>query len=122
LIVGLDHAFLTIPEDGEDDARRFYGQTLGLEEMPRPEGLRERGGVWFRAGGPELHLGTDDAHVAAKRPHPGFRVESVSALEELARKLEDASSDVEWDERIEGRRRFYTRDPFGNRVELLADL
>ena len=95
---------------------------LGLEEMPRPEGLRERGGVWFRAGGPELHLGTDDAHAAVKRPHPGFRVESVMALEQLARRVEGAGFAVEWDERIEGRKRFYTRDPFGNRVELLADV
>jgi hypothetical protein len=28
---------------------------------------------------------------------------------------------VEWDERWPGVRRFYTHDPFGNRLELLAD-
>lgn len=122
MIAGLDHAFLTIAEGGEENARRFYGEVLGLEEMPRPEGLRERGGVWFRAGGQELHLGTDDAHAAAKRPHPGFRVESVTALEELGRRVAGDGFAVEWDERIEGRKRFYTRDPFGNRVELLADV
>ena len=122
MIAGLDHAFLTIAEGGEENARRFYGEVLGLEEMSRPEGLRERGGVWFRAGGQELHLGTHDAHAAAKRPHPGFRVESVTALEELALRVEGAGFAVEWDEGITGRKRFYTRDPFGNRVELLADL
>jgi catechol 2,3-dioxygenase-like lactoylglutathione lyase family enzyme len=122
LIVGLDHAFLTIPDGGEDEARRFYGEIVGLEEMPRPAGLRERGGVWFRAGGQELHLGTDEAHAGTKRPHPGFRVESLTALEELARRVEGAGYDVQWDERIEDRKRFYTRDPFGNRLELLADV
>lgn len=122
MIVALDHAFLTIPESGEDEARRFYGEIVGLEEMPRPAGLRERGGVWFRAGGQELHLGTDEAHAATKRPHPGFRVESVTALEKLARRVEGAGYEAEWDERIEGRKRFYTRDPFGNRLELLADV
>ena len=122
MIVGLDHAFLTIPEGGEDEARRFYGEILGLEEMPRPAGLRERGGVWFRAGDQELHLGTDGAHAATTRPHPGFRVESVTALEEIARSVEGAGHEVEWDERIEDRKRFYTRDPFANRLELLADV
>ena len=57
-----------------------------------------------------------------QRPHPGFRAESVPALEELARSVEGAGYHVDWDERIEGRKRFYTRDPFGNRVELLADV
>jgi len=121
LIVGLDHAFITIPEGREDDGRRFYGALLGLEEIARPEGLQQSGGIWFRAGGQELHLGSDDAHEATKRPHPGFRVESVTALEELAHRVEAAGVETRWDERIEGRKRFYVRDPFGNRLELLAD-
>jgi catechol 2,3-dioxygenase-like lactoylglutathione lyase family enzyme len=122
LIVGLDHAFITIPSGGEDDARRFYGKLLGLDEIAKPEGLSESPGVWFRAGGQELHLGSDEGHEATKRPHPGFRVESVAALEKLAQRVEAAGVDAKWDERIEGRKRFYVRDPFGNRVELLADL
>lgn len=121
MIVGLDHSFLTIHEGGEDEARGFYGDILGLAEIPRPEGLKRSAGVWFQAGGQELHLGTDTAHEAPKRPHPGFRVESAPALEQLAHRLEAARVPVEWDERIAGRRRFYVRDPFGNRVELLAD-
>jgi catechol 2,3-dioxygenase-like lactoylglutathione lyase family enzyme len=122
LIVGLDHVFITIPSRGEDDARRFYGGLLGLDEIAKPEGLSESPGVWFRAGEQELHLGSDDGHEATKRPHPGFRVESVAALEELAHRVEGVGFEVRWDERIEGRRRFYVRDPFGNRVELLADV
>jgi catechol 2,3-dioxygenase-like lactoylglutathione lyase family enzyme len=121
LIVELDHAFLTIPEGGEDEARNFYTGLLGLDEIPKLEGLAKSEGVWFRAGGQELHLGSDSAHEATKRPHPGFRVESVTALEELAHRVEAAGVEAQWDERIEGRKRFYVRDPFGNRVELLAD-
>ena len=82
MIVGLDHAFSTIPSGREDDARRFYGQLLGLDEIARPEGLSESDGLWFQVGGQELHLGTDDEHEATKRPHPGLRVETVTALEE----------------------------------------
>jgi catechol 2,3-dioxygenase-like lactoylglutathione lyase family enzyme len=121
-VVGLDHAFLTIPEGAEDEARRFYAGLLGLEEMSRPGGLSASRGLWFRAGGQELHLGADEGHAAQRRPHPGFRVESLPALEEFAHRLEEAGHEVHWDDRIEGRKRLYTRDPFGNRVELLADL
>jgi len=120
-IIGLDHAFLTMDEGGEDAARSFYGDILGLEEIGRPAGLRRSGGLWFRAGGQELHLGADDAHLAPVRPHPGFRVAATAELDELAARLVEAGRDVSWDERIEGRKRFYTRDPFGNRVELLVD-
>jgi catechol 2,3-dioxygenase-like lactoylglutathione lyase family enzyme len=119
-VVGLDHAFLTIPTGAEDDARGFYGELLGLEEIRKPAGLGPSG-LWFQAGCQELHLGAYDDHAAAERPHPGFRVESVTALEELARRLKASGVETKWDERIEGRRRFYVRDPFGNRVELLAD-
>jgi catechol 2,3-dioxygenase-like lactoylglutathione lyase family enzyme len=117
----LDHAFFTIPQGAEDEARRFYGDLLGLEEIPRPEGLSESSGLWFRAGARELHLGADDAHAGEKRPHPGFRVAGVEELDGLAGRVGEAGFEVVWDDRIEGRRRFYTRDPFGNRVELLAD-
>lgn len=45
MIVGLDHSFLTIQDGGEDAARRFYGEVLGLEEIQRPEGLQRSSGV-----------------------------------------------------------------------------
>jgi hypothetical protein len=44
----------------------------------------------------------------------------MDALEGLASGLEAAGYPVEWDDRLPGHRRFYTRDPFGNRLELLA--
>jgi catechol 2,3-dioxygenase-like lactoylglutathione lyase family enzyme len=120
LVVELDHAFLTLPAGGEAEARGFYTELLGLEEIERPAGLAESRGLWFRCGAQELHLGTDDQHAAAGRPHPGFRVERAEDLDELAGRLKRSGAEVEWDERIEGVRRFYTRDPFGNRLELLA--
>ena len=36
-------------------ARRFYGEALGLEEIPRPSNVTFAG-VWFRFGDDELHL------------------------------------------------------------------
>ena len=68
-IVGVDHVQLAMPKGGEDLARRFYIGVLGLEEIPKPLPLAERGGVWFRRKGVELHLNKEVLTVdpAAKR-------------------------------------------------------
>jgi catechol 2,3-dioxygenase-like lactoylglutathione lyase family enzyme len=119
-VVELEHAFLTFSASREDDARHFYGELLGLDEIERPEGLAASPGLWFKCGDQELHLGSDTDHVPPDRPHPGFRVAGPAELGALAERLEAAGVDVTWDERIAGVPRFYTRDPFGNRLELLA--
>ena len=36
-------------------SRRFYGQALGLEEVPRPQNFTFAG-TWFRFGETEIHL------------------------------------------------------------------
>ena len=111
----LDHVRIAAPPDGEAVARAFYGGTLGLEEIEKPEPLRTRGGVWFRlGGGHELHVGVDDAFAPARKAHPAF---AVADLDGLAARL----GDVTWNDALPGVRRFYTSDPFGNRLEFLAD-
>ena len=119
-IDGLDHVQVAAPPGCEREARRFYGGLLGLSELDKPEGLRAGGGVWFAAGGQELHVGVADDFAPSSKAHPGLRVGSDAALDELAGALTTAGAAVEWDDRIAGRRRFFTRDPWGNRVELLA--
>src|SRR4051794_13162051 len=104
-----------MPPGGEDAARRFYTGVLGLAEMTKPEALQASNGVWFEPG---VHLGVESSFRPAKKAPPGLR---VSDLDAVVARLEAAGARVEWDERWPGRRRFYTHDPFGNRVELLAD-
>ena len=41
-------------------------------------------------------------------------------LDALAERLAAAGAPVEWDDRYPGVRRFYTADPWGNRIEVLA--
>jgi catechol 2,3-dioxygenase-like lactoylglutathione lyase family enzyme len=115
----LDHVQITAPPGGEPDARRSYGDLLGLEEIPKPEPLRATGGVWFRAGDSELHVGIEQDFAPARKAHPGFRVDQ-SGLDAIAQRLTDAGASVDWDDRYPGVRRFYTADPFGNRVEIGA--
>ena len=77
--------------------------------------MRAHGGVWFAEG---IHVAAEEDFTAPRRAHPALRVDDVDSL---AATLAAAGRAVEWDERWPGVRRFYTRDPFGNRVELLAD-
>ncbi len=111
----LDHVQVAMPPGGEDAARRFYAGLLGLAEIGKPEALEANGGVWFEPG---VHLGVEASFSPARKAHPGLR---TADLDGVAARLEAAGADVEWDERRPGVRRFYTHDPFGNRLELLAD-
>ena len=117
---GLDHVQVAAPPGCEREARSFYGELLGLPELPKPDALLGGGGVWFAAGAQELHVGVADDFAPARKAHPGLRVDSDAALDALAGALTTAGAAVEWDDHIPGRRRFFTIDPWGNRVELLA--
>ena len=117
--VALDHLQLAAPAGCEPEARRFYGDLLGLEEIPKPEPMRASGGAWFRIGSQQLHIGIEDPFAPARKAHPGLRVDA-DALDAIAQRLQQAGSPVDWDQRYPGVRRFYTADPFGNRIEILA--
>jgi catechol 2,3-dioxygenase-like lactoylglutathione lyase family enzyme len=116
----LDHVQLAAPPGCEPEARRFFGDLLGLKELEKPEPLRSRGGAWFALGsGGQLHVGVEEPFAPARKAHPAFRL-SAADLEELAKRLDVAGERVEWDDSLPGVRRFYTADPWGNRLELLA--
>jgi catechol 2,3-dioxygenase-like lactoylglutathione lyase family enzyme len=120
VIDGLDHVQVAAPPGCEREARGFYGRLLGLRELDKPEALRAGGGVWFAAGAQELHVGVAEDFSPASKAHPGLRVGSDAELDALAEELVTAGADVHWDDRIAGRRRFFTADPWGNRIEVLA--
>jgi catechol 2,3-dioxygenase-like lactoylglutathione lyase family enzyme len=119
---GIDHVQVAAPPGCEEAARRFYGSLLGLEEIDKPPLLAARGGVWFRVGGQELHVGVADPFMAATKAHPALRVGSRAQLAQLAARLEEHDIEVSWPgaEEIPGSLRCYVHDPFGNRIELLA--
>ncbi len=76
--------------------------------------------MWFAVGNAELHVGSDEGFTPAGKAHPGLRVGSDAELDALAEALTAAGADVRWDDHIAGRRRFFTSDPWGNRIEVLA--
>ncbi|WP_018758119.1 VOC family protein [Paenibacillus terrigena] len=116
--VGLDHVQLAAPEGCESEARNFYHHLLGWPEIPKPEPLKQRGGVWFRCGRHEVHIGVHKDFVPATKAHPAFQVHQIDALrayflQNLIQVMDDtARAD-------EGVKRFYVQDPFGNRIEFL---
>ena len=116
-VTGIDHVQVAAPAGCEAEARAFYGDLLGLEELPKPESLAGRGGCWFAAGTQELHVGVEDPFTPARKAHPSF---VVSDLDGLASRLAGAGIDVAYDSLIPGTRRFQTADPFGNRLEFRA--
>lgn len=65
-------------------------------------------------------MGVEEPFVPAHKAHPAFRL-TAEGLDELAGRLEAADERVEWDHSLPGVRRFYTTDPWGNRLELLTN-
>jgi catechol 2,3-dioxygenase-like lactoylglutathione lyase family enzyme len=113
-VTGLDHVQVAAPPGCEEEARAFYGELLGLEELPKPEPLAARGGCWFRAGDQELHVGVEDPFTPARKAHPGF---VVAELDQLASRLNDAGVAIVHDDELPASKRFFAPDPFGNRLE-----
>jgi catechol 2,3-dioxygenase-like lactoylglutathione lyase family enzyme len=113
---GIDHVQLAAPKGSEEQARKFFGEILGMEEIPKPSNLAKRGGVWFRCGSHQLHIGIQEDFTPAKKAHPAFHVENLEALREH---LVTKGVTIKEDEPLEGAIRFYVDDPFGNRLEFL---
>lgn len=120
MISGLDHVQVAAPPGCEAKARRFYGHLLGLKELEKPGPLGTRGGVWFALGESELHVGVEKDFRAARKAHPALAASSPQALVELATRLQTAGHPVLWESDPPHLKRFFTHDPFGNRLELLA--
>ena len=117
MLDGIDHIQLAAPPGCEAEARRFFGGVLGLEEVEKPESLRGRGGVWFRVGAQQLHVGVEQEFAPARKAHPAF---AVSGYDEVVSRLRSAGVETVADDAIPGIRRSYVADPWGNRIELVA--
>ena len=116
LIRGIDHVQVAVPPASEARCRAFYVEVLGLVELPKPPVLAARGGLWVQAGSHELHLGVEADFQPARKAHPAFLVETLDAL---ATRIEASGHKVAWDDTNPVVRRFFTHDPFGNRLEFV---
>jgi catechol 2,3-dioxygenase-like lactoylglutathione lyase family enzyme len=115
-VVGIHHVQLAMPPGEEETARGFYRDVLGLQEIPKPPKLAERGGCWFAGPNTAIHLGVEEGFSPAMKAHPAL---IVGDLDAIAERLGQHGIPVQPDDGIPGLRRVYTSDPFGNRIELV---
>ncbi len=115
-ILALDHVQLAMPKGGEDEARYFFVKLMGFNEVPKPADMAKRGGCWFEIGPVQLHLGVEPNFKPAMKAHPAFEVDDVDGFAET---LERAGHKVKWNRELGEVKRFFTEDPFGNRIEIL---
>ena len=87
-----------------------------MVELEKPPVLAARGGCWFRGGGLEVHLGVGEDFSPIRKAHPGILVNDLASF---ADHLQVQGVPVTWDDDFPGFLRFYSEDPFGNRLEFL---
>ena len=118
MIKAILHTQIAVAAEFEHVTIDFYKNKLGLKEIPKPENLRKNGGAWFEIGLQQFHIAPENVPLeynAKSKRHICFLVEN---LEDTVKKFEEKDIEVIADKQpIEGWKRFYFRDPAGNRME-----
>jgi catechol 2,3-dioxygenase-like lactoylglutathione lyase family enzyme len=115
----IDHVQITVPRRLEAETRRFYGEGLGFSEIPKPPELAGNGGMWYRLGAVQLHVSLEDIEAAANAASRRHIAYDVSDLDAVERELRRRGLEIIADRQpTAGFRRFYLRDPGGNRIEI----
>ncbi len=118
-VLRVHHAQITIPIGEEEKAREFYCGILELDEIEKPEALRNRGGFWLEVGALQIHIGTEnDFDRTRTKAHLAYLVDD---LDKWQKKLGNNAISIKDGISIPGYKRFEFRDPFGNRVEFLQE-
>jgi hypothetical protein len=117
---GIDHVQLATPPGSEAEGRRFFGELLRLTEVPKPEPLARRGGLWFQCGAQQIHIGIEQDFRPAKKAHVALRLRDEPALRALQDRLAAAGVATREDRELQDVARFFADDPWGNRLEFVA--
>ncbi len=122
-IKGIMHINITIAPGPEAlaEARRFYIEGLGLQELDRPvQTDNGRPGYWLACGpGQQVHISAEPQAESYNGPsgrHSAFEVEDITGLKQ---QLIKAGVTVQDGMQFEGLSRFFARDPWGNRLEFV---
>lgn len=114
-----------VPVTDVEKAREFYGEVLGLTEIPRPE-IRGIPGIWYDCNGTQVHIIGQRNEMAAKGlPGVGAHLAiQVEDLQEAKRVLTERG--IPFNEfipppHIGNAPVLFVRDPDGNVVELRTE-
>lgn len=111
----LQHANVVIPVGATATVAPFYAEVLGLTRIGKPDAL-DASGAWFDVDGyAQVHLSERDGE---RHPDAHFAL-VVDDLADVLRRVEEAGAPWTEQEDVFGGRRGFTRDPAGNRIELL---
>jgi catechol 2,3-dioxygenase-like lactoylglutathione lyase family enzyme len=112
----IHHVNVVVPPGGTPSVVPFYADVLGLRQVDKPtEGVAQTG-AWFDIDD------TSQVHVSEREgdvhPQSHFGL-VVDDFDDVMRRLRAA--DAPWEDQADifGGRRGFTRDPAGNRVEIL---
>jgi catechol 2,3-dioxygenase-like lactoylglutathione lyase family enzyme len=113
------HHFAICVRDAEE-ARAFWGNALGLEELERPAAVQKFPGVWYSLGVSELHVIQNPEATPPQGPlAPHIALASEDFEQTIARVSAAGFSFAFGPERgPDGVLRAITRDPTGNTVEI----
>jgi catechol 2,3-dioxygenase-like lactoylglutathione lyase family enzyme len=117
---GIDHVQIAAPPGCEAEARRFFGDLLGLPELVKPVALAAGGGAWFQCGAQQIHIGAENDFRPAKKAHAALRLADEASLDALKERLTRSGVPIRYGEELGDTARFFVEDPWGNRVELVA--
>ena len=114
----LQHVSVIISQGGQEAARSFYGDLIGLDEKEPPLSLAHLHLVWFVVGEGEMEL-----HCSPNGPTSSGNEENhfclvVDDLAVYRQRLTKAGLTITEADPIPYRPRFFCRDPFGNLLEL----
>ncbi len=112
-VTHIDHCSVIITDIAA--ARHFYGEQLGLREIPAPKEF-DFVAVWYDLGGTYLHLLQKPARDTVSPRHFCLHVSDIAAA-----RAHVAAQGLALDETvtIAAADRFFVRDPDGNRIEIL---
>lgn len=111
----VDHFHICVPAERLEEAKDFYGDVLGLQQIFRPDHLFSSAGYWFNIGDAQIHIGVEPPLAQTIR-HTAIEVADIAAAQ---LHLEQHDIQILAEPVIPGRNRFAFLDPFGNRMELL---
>ena len=104
-----------------DRSREFYTDILGLEEIPKPVTFNFDV-VWYRLGDLQIHLVPSDSPDTPALRHFALQVDHTdgarASLRDHGCVVEDTSP-IGLFPAIPDVDRFFTRDPDGNRIEIM---
>lgn len=112
----LQHVNVVVPPGETAAAAAFYTAVFSLQRQPKPSGTESQSGAWLTlAGKQQIHISerTGECHPDA---HFAVVVDDFDGVLERI-----AIAGAMWQEQADvfGGRRGFTRDPAGNRIEVL---